>query len=64
VTQLPQRFWTAPQLPAWGREFYVELPEQAALDPGEAVDIVLVNQVPAPDRPLAAQARTRGGDRR
>jgi len=64
VIQLPPRFWTSPHLPAWGREFYVELPDQAALDPGEAVDIVLANGPPTPDRPLAAQAWTRGGGRR
>ncbi len=63
VTQLPSRFWVTPHLPTWGREFYVELPGQAALDPGEALDIVLVNRTAAPAHPLAADARRPGAVR-
>jgi multidrug resistance efflux pump len=39
VVQLPPRFWILPTMPLWGREVYLELPANARLDAGEAVDI-------------------------
>lgn len=43
VTPLPPRFWPAPQLAQWGREVAVELPSGAALQPGEALDVVFLD---------------------
>ena len=40
VATLPQRLWTNPHVPAWGRAVYIEVAADAVLDPGEVVDIV------------------------
>jgi multidrug resistance efflux pump len=40
VAALPQRLWTNPHVPSWGRAVYIEVAEDAALDPGELLDIL------------------------
>lgn len=40
VATLPQRLWTNPHVPAWGRAVYIELPAGAAIAPGEILDIL------------------------
>jgi multidrug resistance efflux pump len=39
VSQLPARFWPAPNRPRWGREVFITVGPGPNLDPGEAVDI-------------------------
>jgi multidrug resistance efflux pump len=39
VSQLPVRFWPAPNRPRWGREVFIAIGSGRKLDPGEAVDI-------------------------
>ncbi|MBI4910766.1 MAG: biotin/lipoyl-binding protein [Acidobacteria bacterium] len=51
VDTLPQRLWSNPAIPAWGRAMYVALPPEAALEPGELLDIAM----PAPSGPGIAQ---------
>jgi multidrug resistance efflux pump len=41
VSQLPQRLWPNPHIPAWGRAIYLNLPEPASVDPGETLDVRL-----------------------
>lgn len=56
VSQLPARMWINPSIPAWGREAYIELPPDAALDPGEMLDITLLRKPSGtPGAPLAAR---------
>ena len=64
VTQLPARFWQNPHIPAWGREFYIELPEHVRLDPGEALDLALTQREVISQNQLAADAKLRGVIRR
>ncbi len=52
VSQLPLRFWRAPNRPSWGREVFIRV--DGGLDPGEAVDIVFR---PRGDLPLEAGLR-------
>jgi multidrug resistance efflux pump len=39
VSQVPSRFWPAPNRPRWGREVFISIHPGRNLDPGEAVDI-------------------------
>lgn len=39
VAQLPRRVWTNPNIPLWGRAVYIDLPDQATVDPGEMLDV-------------------------
>lgn len=39
VVQLPPRFWQVPTVPQWGREVYLEIPQGARIDAGEAFDV-------------------------
>lgn len=39
VSELPRRLWLSPAFPAWGRAMYITLPEDAALSPGEMLDV-------------------------
>lgn len=39
VVQLPPRFWQVPTVPQWGREVYLEVPQSARIDAGEALDV-------------------------
>lgn len=39
VSPFPPRFWPSPQVALYGREVVLELPPEASLDPGEALDV-------------------------
>jgi multidrug resistance efflux pump len=39
VALLPARFWPNPQVAAWGREVYIQLPPGSGFAPGESVDV-------------------------
>jgi HlyD family secretion protein len=41
VSELPSRIRSNPRIPAWGRAVYLNLPEQATVDPGELLDIIV-----------------------
>lgn len=43
VVQLPLRFWQISTIPQWGREVYLEIPQGARLDAGEALDVRFVS---------------------
>jgi multidrug resistance efflux pump len=40
VSQLPQRFWPAPNRPQWGKQLFIRADSSRALIPGEKFDIV------------------------
>jgi multidrug resistance efflux pump len=40
VSQLPQRFWAAPNRPQWGKQLFIRADSSRALIPGEKFDIV------------------------
>ena len=39
VTPMPSRLWSGPQMAAWGREVYIDVPANAGLQPGEQVQV-------------------------
>jgi len=39
VMTMPQRLWTNPSVPAWGRAVYIKIPAESTLDPGEVLEI-------------------------
>ena len=39
VSPFPTRFWPSPQIAVYGREVVLEIPPEAPLDPGEALDV-------------------------
>lgn len=39
VSPFPARFWPSPQIAVYGREVVLEVPSDAPLDPGEALDV-------------------------
>ncbi len=39
ITPLPSRLWSGPQMAAWGREVYIDVPTDARLQPGEQVQV-------------------------
>jgi multidrug resistance efflux pump len=50
VSQMPTRFWPAPNRPRWGRQVFIRI--GGGLDPGQAVDIVFRPRTEA-SRPAA-----------
>lgn len=54
VTLLPQRLWTSPHLPQWGRAMYIHLPEGASVEAGELLDVPLHGM--SSSRTLASRA--------
>jgi multidrug resistance efflux pump len=48
VAALPQRLWTNPHVPAWGRAVYIDVPAESTLDPGEILDIRRAPSAAAP----------------
>ncbi len=42
ISALPTRFWLTPQLAVYGREIVLELPNDAALGTGEALDVTFL----------------------
>jgi multidrug resistance efflux pump len=40
VSQLPQRFWPAPNRPQWGRQLFIRADSSRVLIPGEKFDII------------------------
>jgi multidrug resistance efflux pump len=43
ISALPTRFWISPQLAVYGREVVLEMPGNARLDPGEALDVTFAS---------------------
>jgi HlyD family secretion protein len=42
VSAFPARFWPSPQIALYGREVVLDIPAEATLDPGEALDVTFV----------------------
>jgi multidrug resistance efflux pump len=58
VSEVPSRFWPAPNRPRWGREVFISIDPGQSLDPGEAVDITFPGSAGGP-APLVVPARLR-----
>lgn len=57
VSQMPPRVWLNPNLPTYGRAVFIQLPPDAIIDPGEAIDVRFIER-PSEQGQLTADART------
>jgi HlyD family secretion protein len=46
ISEIPARFWPAPNRPRWGREIVILVDLAQSLDPGQAVDVVFKRRQP------------------